>query len=82
MPKAKGIVSILLFVIAIIVIIVIVLGYWFWREKTTSNLGSQIFKQVQKNPISDKIPETNPFAEVQTNPFKNIYPNPFDRISK
>lgn len=74
-----------LVVIPLLVIFVaalVALGYWLWREKTTSNLGSQIFKQVQKNPISGKIPETNPFAEVQTNPFKDIYPNPFDRISK
>lgn len=45
------------------------------------SLGGQIFSKVQ-NPISGKIPETNPLSIVKINPFKNIYPNPFDRISK
>lgn len=51
------------------------------KNSPNSNLGTQIFEKTQ-NPISGKIPETNPFAEVQTNPFKNIYPNPFGRTSK
>lgn len=51
------------------------------KSPSNSNLGSQIFEKKQ-NPLEGKIPETNPFAEVQTNPFKNIYPNPFDRTSK
>ncbi|MBI3109551.1 hypothetical protein HYZ06_00740 [Candidatus Daviesbacteria bacterium] len=53
----------------------------FQSSPSNSNLGAQIFEKTQ-NPLAGKIPETNPFAEVQTNPFKNIYPNPFGRISK
>lgn len=53
----------------------------FQSSSSNSNLGSQIFEKTQ-NPLEGKLPETNPFAEVQTNPFKNIYPNPFDRTSK
>lgn len=43
-------------------------------QKQKSNLGEQIYKEVQ-NPISGKIPETNPFSKV--NPFKGVYKNPF-----
>lgn len=57
MSKNKGITAVPLIVIAVIVIIIIVLGYWFWREKTTSNLGSQIFKKIPKDTVSA---ETNP----------------------
>ena len=39
------------------------------------SLGEQLYTQT-KNPIKDKIPETNPF-KVETNPIKAIYPNPF-----
>lgn len=42
---------------------------------SNSNLGSQIFKEVQ-NSSGEKIPETNPFAKL--NPFKGVYKNPFE----
>ena len=80
MLKGKRIVVVPLLVVAVIAIIV--LGYFLWRKNFTSNLGSQIFKQAQKNPVADKIPETNPLGATKINPFKSIYPNPFDRISK
>lgn len=51
------------------------------KSSPNSSLGSQIFEKT-KNPISGKIPETNPLGAAKINPFKNIYPNPFDRISK
>ncbi len=44
------------------------------KSSPNSSLGSQIFEKT-KNPIQDKIPETNPFAKV--NPFKGVYKNPF-----
>lgn len=45
-------------------------------KKTASpSLGEQIYTQT-KNPLEEKLPETNPFA-VETNPIKAIYPNPF-----
>ena len=76
MLKDKGNVAVPPLIIAVIVIVLgIVLGYWLWRQNSTSNLGSQIFKQAQKNP-SGNIPETNPFTKV--NPFKGVYKNPFE----
>lgn len=44
-------------------------------QKQKASLGEQIYEQVQ-NPISGKIPETNPFVKV--NPFKGVYKNPFE----
>ncbi len=46
----------------------------FNKNKATS-LGEQIYNQT-KNPLEDKIPETNPFSKV--NPFKGVYKNPFE----
>lgn len=51
------------------------------QKPQSSSLGGQIFNEAQ-NPVSGKIPETNPLGAVKINPFKNVYPNPFDRISK
>lgn len=79
MSKDKGIAAVPLLLVAIIIVItivIIVLGYWFWREKYTLSLGSQIFKQIPKDTVSGKLPETNPFAKV--NPFKGVYKNPFE----
>lgn len=42
---------------------------------SNSNLGSQIFKEIQ-NSSGDKVGDTNPFAKV--NPFKGVYKNPFE----
>lgn len=52
------------------------------QEKTTGGLGGNIFEKSQ-NPISDKLPQTNPFGGnvnpfgSQTNPYKDTYKNPF-----
>lgn len=51
------------------------------QKGQSASLGGQIFNKAQ-NPISGKIPETNPLGATKINPFKNIYPNPFDRTSK
>ena len=45
------------------------------KSSPNSSLGTQIFEKTQ-NPISGKIPETNPFSKV--NPFKGVYKNPFE----
>lgn len=45
------------------------------KKDDSPSLGEQIYNQT-KNPLEDKLPETNPFA-VETNPMKTIYPNPF-----
>lgn len=45
-------------------------------ETENISLGEQIYTQT-KNPLEEKLPETNPFA-VETNPVKKAYPNPFD----
>ncbi len=44
------------------------------KKGVTTSLGEQIYTQT-KNPLEDKIPQTNPFAKV--NPFKGVYKNPF-----
>ena len=44
------------------------------KKGATISLGEQIYTQP-KNPLEDKIPETNPFVKV--NPFKGVYKNPF-----
>jgi len=49
----------------------------FTQEKVTGGLGANIVEKSQ-NPISDKLPETNPFEKVEINPFKSIYTNPFE----
>lgn len=71
----------------IIVLVLILIGggvYFFMTggkipnigKKTEGpSLGEQIYTQT-KNPLEEKLPETNPFA-VETNPIKAIYPNPF-----
>lgn len=52
-------------------------------EKAAGGLGGNIFEKSQ-NPISDKLPETNPFGaninpfDGQTNPYKDAYKNPFE----
>jgi len=45
------------------------------KKSISSNLGEQIYEQVQ-NPLEEKLPETNPFS-AETNPAKKAYPNPF-----
>lgn len=52
-------------------------------EKAAAGLGGNIFEKSQ-NPISDKLPETNPFGadtnpfEKEANPLKVQYKNPFE----
>jgi len=79
--------------IVVIAVILAVAGFWYWqskksapttsapdeistREKVVGGLGANIFEKSQ-NPISDKLPETNPFGKVEINPLKSIYNNPF-----
>ncbi len=45
------------------------------KKTQNTSLGEQIYTKT-KNPLEDKIPETNPFARV--NPFKGVYKNPFE----
>lgn len=75
MPRQKGNIT-LPIIITLIIIILAAAAFWFWQKRFIGkqDLGSQLFKATQK-PISDKIPETNPFAKV--NPFKGVYKNPF-----
>lgn len=86
-------------IIIVVIVILLAAGFWFWakkkvtpptpvpstvysQEKTTGGLGGNIFEKSQ-NPISDKLPETNPFGGKvnpfgsQTNPYKDTYKNPF-----
>ena len=52
------------------------------REIHAGGIGVQLYEKSQ-NPISDKLPETNPFGgqlnpfEQPTNPYKDAYKNPF-----
>lgn len=80
---------------AIIVVAALIgVGIWYWfgrgiklpppGEVRAGGLGAQLYDKSQ-NPIVDKLPETNPFAERETNPFeetktnplKDVYKNPF-----
>ena len=45
------------------------------KKEATASLGEQIYTKT-KNPLEDKLPETNPFSKV--NPFKGVYKNPFE----
>lgn len=86
-------------IIIVVIIILLAAGIWYWQskkvspqapvsstvysqEKTTGGLGGNIYEKSQ-NPISDKLPETNPFGGnvnpfgSQTNPYKDTYKNPF-----
>lgn len=45
------------------------------KKAQITSLGEQIYTKT-KNPLQDKLPETNPFAKV--NPFKGVYKNPFE----
>lgn len=55
----------------------------FTQEKVAGGLGGNIYEKSQ-NPISDKLPETNPFGasinpfEKEANPLKAQYKNPFE----
>lgn len=52
-------------------------------EKADEGIGAAVFEKSQ-NPISDKLPETNPFGaninpfEKEANPLKVQYKNPFE----
>ena len=71
-------------VVGILLIIVIGVVYFFVssgkipnplsKKSEDPSLGEQIYTQT-KNPLEDKIPQTNPFTKV--NPFKGVYKNPF-----
>lgn len=72
--------------IVVLVILLLVGGAYFFitngkipnplsQKSESPSLGEQIYAQT-KNPLEEKLPETNPFA-VETNPVKAIYPNPF-----
>ena len=73
-------------IIIVLVLILVGIGAYFLissgkvsnpltKKTQKTSLGEQIYNKV-KNPLEDKLPETNPFAKV--NPFKGVYKNPFE----
>ena len=69
----------------IIAVIIVIAGFWYWSKrktrepvtpgvsnvnviKTKDGLGAEAFNK-SNNPLSNKLPETNPF-NVETNSFK------------
>lgn len=75
-------------VIIIVLVLILIGGAYFLmisgkipnslnKKTQTQSLGEQIYTQT-KNPLEEKLPETNPF-NVETNPAKKAYPNPFDK---
>lgn len=73
-------------ILIVLVLLLVAFGVYFFitsgkvpglAKKTEGpSLGEQIYSEV-KNPLEDKLPETNPFA-AETNPAKKAYPNPFE----
>lgn len=66
-------------IIVIVVLLILGAGFWYWQSKKTATeepaavevkdgLGAEVFKK-SNNPLSNELPETNPF-QVNTNPFK------------
>lgn len=67
-------------VCVIVVVIITAAGIWYWSQKRVKapempaatkvkdGLGAEAFKKIN-NPLSNEIPETNPF-HIDTNPFK------------
>lgn len=74
-------------IIIVLVLILIGGGVYFFitnskipnvaKKTQAPSLGEQIYTQT-KNPLDEKLPETNPFA-AETNPAKKAYPNPFEK---
>lgn len=85
-------------IVVVLLLLAAGFGFWYWSareaappappgvyspEKAAGGLGANIFEKSQ-NPISDKLPETNPFGadinpfEKEANPLKAQYKNPFE----
>lgn len=47
------------------------------QENVGDGLGASIYEK-SRNPIVDKLSETNPFGKAPINPLKDIYANPFE----
>ena len=67
-----------MFIAIIVAVIIVIAGFWYWSQKRAEvsetpatvkdGLGAEAFKKTN-NPLSNELPETNPF-HINTNPFK------------
>ena len=74
--------------IGIAVVVLIGVGVWYFQirkpapeipgtiPREEAGLGAQLYEEAA-NPVQGKLPETNPFEQVNTNPIDKIYKNPF-----
>ena len=71
----------ILIVVVFVVVVIAGIGFWYWSQKRAGvseapvaaevvkdGLGAEALKKTQ-NPLSNELPETNPFR-AKINPFK------------
>ncbi len=78
-----------LYYIGIAVVVLVGFVFWYFQirkaapeipgtiPREEASLGAQLFEEAA-NPVKGKLPETNPFEQVNTNPIDTIYKNPFE----